>query len=175
MLRQPNPWCIKYKNLYLTSSVVLDVWTNHLKLTTLPNMKVLRFHWIPCQLYSYCYLLSTAITASITGSMGSLKAFLLHRVIWEEANEQLVATRCDRWGLLGATETTQTWSFSISPIVKLNVVISTFQVGLHVDLIEGLQKIRWVHIWKFVWSNFLESDCLESGVLFLENFFWIVI
>lgn len=106
----------------------------------LPNMKVLRFYWIPCQLFFLLYLLSTAITASITGSMGSLKAFLLHRVVREEANEQLVATRRDGWGLLGATETTQTWSFSISPIVKLNVVISTFQVSLHVDLIEGLQK-----------------------------------
>lgn len=72
--------------------------------------------------------------------MGSLKAFLLHRVVREEANEQLVATRRDGWGLLGATETTQTWSFSISPIVKLNMVISTFQVSLHVDLIEGLRK-----------------------------------
>lgn len=76
----------------------------------------------------------------LTCSVGSLKAFLLHRVIREEANEQLVSTRRDGWGLLCATEATQAWSFSISPVVNLNVVISTLQVGLHVDLIEGLQK-----------------------------------
>lgn len=72
--------------------------------------------------------------------MGRLEAFLLHGVIREEANEQLVSTRRDGWGLLGATEATQTWSFSISPVVNLNVVVSTLQVGLHVDLIEGLRQ-----------------------------------
>lgn len=72
--------------------------------------------------------------------MGSLKAFLLHRIIREKADEQLVAIRCDRLGFLGATEATQTWCFAITPIIDLNMVIRTFQVGLHVNLIEGLKK-----------------------------------
>lgn len=71
--------------------------------------------------------------------MGSLEAFLLHRIIREEANEQLAGTGGDGLGLLGATEATQTWSFPIATVVDLNVVISTLQVGLHVKLIEGLR------------------------------------
>lgn len=70
--------------------------------------------------------------------MGDLEAFLLHGVIGEEANEQLIATGCDGRGLFSATEATQTWSFSISPIVQLNVVIGTLQMGLNVELNEGL-------------------------------------
>lgn len=84
-------------------------------------------------------------TTSIpTCSVGSLEAFLLNRIVREKANEQLVSTGCDGLGLLGATEATQTRRFSITPIINLNVVISTLQVGLHIDLIEGLwqNKIR---------------------------------
>lgn len=73
-----------------------------------------------------------------TCRMGDLEAFLLHWVIREEANEQLIATGCDGRGLFSATEATQTWSFSISPIVQLNVVIGTLQMGLNVQLNEGL-------------------------------------
>lgn len=72
--------------------------------------------------------------------MGSLKPFLLYRVVREETDEQLVSTRGDGWGLLGATETAQTWRFSISPIINLDVIIGTLQVGLHVNFIEGLQQ-----------------------------------
>lgn len=77
-------------------------------------------------------------TSILTCSVGSLETFLLHRIVREKANEQLVATRCDGLGLLCATEATQTWRFSITPIKNLNVVIGTLQVGLHVDFIEGL-------------------------------------
>lgn len=87
--------------------------------------------------FSYYSVFSSA-ALSYTCSMGCLKAFLLHRVVRKEANEQLVATRRDGWGLLGATEATHTGSFSISSVVNLNVVVSTLQVGLHVDLVEGL-------------------------------------
>lgn len=76
----------------------------------------------------------------LTCSMGRLESFLLHRVVREEANEQLVAAGRDGWRLLGATEATQAGSFSVTPVVKLNVVISALQVGLHVDLIEGLRQ-----------------------------------
>lgn len=85
----------------------------------------------------------TAVTASaFTCGMWGLESFLLHRVVREEANEKLIATGCDRWRLLGATEATQTWSFSIFSIVQLNVVIGAFQVGLDINLIEGL----WQHV-----------------------------
>lgn len=72
--------------------------------------------------------------------MWGLESLLLHRVVREEANEQLVATGCDGWGLLGAAEATQTCSFVIFAIVQLNVVVGAFQVGLDVDLIEGLRR-----------------------------------
>lgn len=92
--------------------------------------------------------------------MGSLEAFLLHRVIREEPNEQLVAAGCDGWGLLGATEATQTWSLPISPVVKLNVVISTLQVGLHVDLIEGLRQNKKMTEYIFINRNLLDQTSL---------------
>lgn len=79
---------------------------------------------------------------TLTRSMGSLKAFFLHRVIREEANEQLVAAGCDGWRLLSPTETTQFLRFSIAPIINVNVVIGTLQVGLHVNLIEGLLEMK---------------------------------
>lgn len=82
--------------------------------------------------------------------MGSLEAFLLHRVIRKEANEQLVATGHDGWRFLGATEATQTWRFSISPVVNLNVVISTLKVGFHVDLIECLRQNKIMSMFKEV-------------------------
>lgn len=131
---KPNPWWITYKNF-------CEVW--HASKWPKINDALLA----TTVFFFQHDKLSTAITASIfTCSMGSLKAFLLHWVIREEANEQLVATRRDGWGLLGATEATQTWSFSISPVVKLNVVISTLQVGLHVDLIEGLRQKKMMSI-----------------------------
>lgn len=74
--------------------------------------------------------------------MGSLEALLLHRVIREEADKQLVATRGDGRGLLGATEATKRWSFSISPVVNLNVVVGTLQMSLHVNLIKGLRQSK---------------------------------
>lgn len=89
------------------------------------------------------------MTASeLTCGVRGLKAFLLHRVIREEADEQLVAGRRDGRGLLGATEAAQARGFSISPIVDLNVVVGALQVGLHVDLIESLRpkKVMSVHI-----------------------------
>lgn len=79
---------------------------------------------------------------TLTRSMGSLKAFFLHRIIREEANEQLVAAGCDGRRLLSSTETTQFLRFSIAPVVNVNVVIGTLQVGLHVDLIEGLLEMK---------------------------------
>lgn len=72
--------------------------------------------------------------------MGSLEALLLHRVIGEEADEQLVAARGDGWGLFGAAEATKRWSFSISSVVNLNVVVGTLQMSLHVNLIKGLRQ-----------------------------------
>lgn len=72
--------------------------------------------------------------------MRGLKSFLLHRVIREEANKQLVAAGGDGGRLLGATKATQTWSFSISSIIDLNVIISTLKVGLHFNFIKGLGK-----------------------------------
>lgn len=70
--------------------------------------------------------------------MWSLKAFFLHRIIREKANEQFVVAGRDGRRLLGATEATQGRRFSISPVVNLNVVIRALQVGLHVQLVEGL-------------------------------------
>ena len=70
--------------------------------------------------------------------MRGLEALLLYRVIGEEANEHLVGSRCDGRGLLGATEATQAGGLPVSAIIDLNVIISTLQVGLHVNLIEGL-------------------------------------
>lgn len=58
--------------------------------------------------------------------MRGLESLLLHRVVGEEANEELIATGCDGWRLLGATEATQTRSFVIFAIVQLNVVVGAF-------------------------------------------------
>lgn len=58
--------------------------------------------------------------------MRGLESLLLHRVVREEANEELVAAGCDGWGLLGATEATQACSFVIFAIVQLNVVVGAF-------------------------------------------------
>lgn len=90
--------------------------------------------------------------------MGRLKAILLHRVIRKEADEQLVASWGDGWGLLGAAEAAQSRSFSVSAIKKLNVVISTLQVGFHVNLVEGLQQNKM--------SVFLQTEIFEVKRLF---------
>lgn len=70
--------------------------------------------------------------------MRRLKAFLLYRIIREEVNEQLVAAGCYGLGFLCATEAAQTWCFSITTVVNLNVIVSTLQVRFQVNFIEGL-------------------------------------
>lgn len=87
----------------------------------------------PCQLPLWV-LLWRLPTCSVRG----LKPFLLHRVIREKANEQLIAAGRDGRGLLAATEASHTRCFAISPIVDLNMIVGALQMGLHVHLIEGL-------------------------------------
>lgn len=72
--------------------------------------------------------------------MGGLEALLLNRVIREEADEHLVGAGHDGRRLLAATEATQTGGFAVAPIVDLDVVVGALQMGLHVDLIEGLRQ-----------------------------------
>lgn len=71
--------------------------------------------------------------------MRGLEALLLHRVVGEEADEQLVGTGGDGRRLLGATEAAQAGCLPVPPVVDLNVVVRTLQVSLHVDLVEGLR------------------------------------
>ncbi len=78
-------------------------------------------------------------TDVLTCSMGSLEAFLLHGVIREEADEHLVAGGYNRLRFLGATVSSEAGCLPIPTVVNLNVVISTFQMRLHVDFIESLK------------------------------------
>lgn len=73
-----------------------------------------------------------------TGRVGCLKALLLHRVIGEEAHEQLVAAGRDGRRPLGAAEAAQTRRFPISTVVNLDVVVSALEVSLHVKFVEAL-------------------------------------
>ena len=100
--------------------------------------------------------------------MGGLEAFLLHWVVREEADEQLVGTRRDGWRFLGAAEPTQTRSFPISPVVNFDVVVSTLQMGLHVDLIEGLRQNKMMSMCETVWKLKWRS----SNVKYFETTFF---
>lgn len=78
--------------------------------------------------------------------MGRLKALLLHRVVGEEADEQLVGAGGDGRRLLGATEAAEGRRLCVAPVVNLDVVVRALQVSLHVDLVEGLRGERGVFI-----------------------------
>lgn len=72
--------------------------------------------------------------------MGRLKALLLHRVVGEEADKQLVAAGGDGRRLLGAAEAAERRSLGVAAVVDLDVVVRALQVSLHVELVEGLRE-----------------------------------
>lgn len=81
-----------------------------------------------------------------TSCMGRLKALLLHRVVGEEADEQLVAAGGDGRWLLGAAEAAEGRGLGVAAVVNLDVVVRALQVSLHVDLVESLRGDRGVII-----------------------------
>lgn len=81
-----------------------------------------------------------------TCSISGLEASLLHWVVWEKTQKHLVAAGDDRRGFFGATEASESWDAHVSPVVDLQMVVSTLQMSLHVDLVENLRDI-WMNPW----------------------------
>lgn len=72
--------------------------------------------------------------------MGRLKAFLLHRVVGEKADEEFIAAGRDGLRLLCAAEATERLGFAVFAVVDFDVVVGALQMSLHVDLVESLRR-----------------------------------
>ena len=96
--------------------------------------------------YSFSTGLKKATLLLPTCSISGLEASLLHWVVWEKTQEHLVAAGHDRGGFFGATEASESWDAHVSPVVDLQMVVSTLQMSLHVDLVENLRAI-WKNSW----------------------------
>lgn len=84
----------------------------------------------------------TPVRGGLTCGVGHLEALPLDGVVRVEAQEHAAACGHDWLRLLAPTEAAQDGGLGITPIVYLQVIVSTLRLGLDVHLQEGLDSPR---------------------------------